>query len=278
MVPEDVAAAADVLLRSGAAMRESVGLPAVMGATSSWIAEQIAYLQRTDPDGSWVACADGDVVGLAQAARRDDYWVLAFLFVAPDRQETGIGTALLERAHAYGVDLPLGIIGSSPDPRAIRRYAQLSGFHAYPAFTSFGTVRAQDAGGSTRVHPGTRADLDHVARIDRDVRGSSHHDDLAQLLTDHNELLLSDDGYAIATPSGPAIVAARDDDTASDLLRAALRLVPAGGRVEFGRITGEQQWAIACSVGHGLRLRPQGPLVLRGRTPPTSYLPHGAYG
>jgi hypothetical protein len=53
--------------------------------------------------------------------------------------------------------------------------------------------------------------------------------------------------------------------------------IPAGTDVEFGRITGEQQWAIRCLLDCGLRLRPQGPLVLRGRPPPAPYLPHQAF-
>ena len=46
----------------------------------------------------------------AQAAIRDDTWVLAHLFVAPEHQSAGVGAALLQRAHAYGPDTTIGSV------------------------------------------------------------------------------------------------------------------------------------------------------------------------
>ena len=276
MGPGDVDDCTAIFYRAVAALRSGQGLPANTRAPVA-TAARIAYLQRHDPAGSWIARDGGAAIGFAQAALREDVWVLAHLFVAPQHQARGVGTALLQVAHEYGLRVPFGIISSSADPRAIGRYARLPGFRVYPALRCFGDVRGADADRLPGVRRGRVADLGHANRIDRSILGGSRGDDLAHLLAGDAELLLAEDGYAIATPVGPAILAALDERTASRLLVAALALVPVGTHVEFGRITGEQQWAIRSLLEHGLRLRPQGPLVLRGRTPPTPYLPHAAF-
>jgi GNAT superfamily N-acetyltransferase len=276
MSPGDVGDCTDFFSRAVAALRSGQGLAAHTRPPTA-TAARIAYLQHHDPAASWIARVGGATIGFAQAALREDLWVLAHLFVAPEHQAHGVGTALLQRAHEYGLRVPFGIISSSPDPRAIGRYARLPGFRVCPALRCFGEVRGADGDRPPGVRQGRAADLDHANRIDRSILGSSRGDDLAHLLAGGAELLLAADGYVIATPVGPAVLAALDERTASQLLVAALAHVPVGTHVEFGRITGEQQWAIRCLLERGLRLRPQGPLVLRGRTPPTPYLPHVAF-
>ena len=276
MGPDDVADCADVFSRSVDGLRADQGLSV---PTRPRVATRlrIAYLQQHDPVASWVARSGGAIAGFAQAALREQLWVLVHLFVAPEHQAQGVGTALLERAHAYGLGVPFGIISSSADPSAIGRYARLPGFRAHPALRCFGEVRDADRELPLGISQGGAADLDHANQIDRALLGSARGDDLAHLLAGAGELPLAADGYAIATPGGPAVVAAYDESTASQLLVAALARVPAGNHVEFGRITGEQQWAIRCLLERGLRLRPQGPLMLRGRPPPAPYLPHHAF-
>ena len=276
MGPGDVEDCTAVFSRAAAALRSGQGMPAHTRPPVA-TAARIAYLQQHDPAGSWIARDGGAAIGFAQAALREDVWVLAHLFVAPEHQAHGVGTALLQVAHEYGLGVPFGIISSSADPRAIGCYARLPGFCVYPALRCFGDVRGVDGDRPPGIRPGGVADLDHANRIDRSILGSSRGDDLAHLLAGDAELLLADDGYVIATPVGPAVLAALDEGSASRLLVAALAHVPAGTHVEFGRITGEQQWAIRPLLERGLRLRPQGPLVLRGRTPPTPYLPHPAF-
>ncbi|HEX9328788.1 MAG TPA: GNAT family N-acetyltransferase [Reyranella sp.] len=274
MAAGDVGDCTEIFRQAAAGLRAGQGLPASTRPPTA-TAARIAFLQQHDPAGSWVARDSGTAIGFAQAALRDDLWLLAHLFVAPEHQARGVGTALLQRAHEYGLGVPLGIISSSADPLAIGRYARLPGFRVYPALRCFGDVRGGDR--PPGIGHGSAADLGHANRIDRALLGTCRGDDLAHLLAGDAELLIADDGYAIATPGGPTIVAALDEDTAARLLVAALAHVPAGTHVEFGRITGEQQWAIRCLLERGLRLRPQGPLVLRGRTPPTPYLPHMAF-
>jgi ribosomal protein S18 acetylase RimI-like enzyme len=54
-----------------------------------------------DPEGVWVAEADGDMVGFALSWACDDLWFLAELFVAPGRQGLGLGHELLARTFEH---------------------------------------------------------------------------------------------------------------------------------------------------------------------------------
>jgi GNAT superfamily N-acetyltransferase len=79
----------------------------------------------TDPDGCWVADGDdGAFAGAALAILRDRRWGLSLLAVRPGLQSGGLGSALLNRALAYGDGARGGIILSSSDPRALRAYAR----------------------------------------------------------------------------------------------------------------------------------------------------------
>jgi GNAT superfamily N-acetyltransferase len=94
---------------------------------------------RTDPDGCWVAVDGDDVAGMTIAIRRERLWGLAMLFVHPEHQSGRVGTRLLEHARRTAGGADLELIMSSPDPRALRRYASL-GLALHPAFGAKGEV------------------------------------------------------------------------------------------------------------------------------------------
>lgn len=56
---------------------------------------------RNDPDGLWLAEADGEILGFAFSWVCDDLWFLAELFVAPGAQGRGIGKELLTRTFEH---------------------------------------------------------------------------------------------------------------------------------------------------------------------------------
>ena len=66
-------------------------------------------------------------------------WVLATYVVRPDAQGQGIGKALLAAALHHGRGCLRGMLASSADPKAARRYRQ-AGFSLHPQMTLSGTV------------------------------------------------------------------------------------------------------------------------------------------
>src|SRR5207244_2814502 len=70
-------------------------------------------------------------LGCAVTPTKWTLWVLADPFVAPAAQNQGVGRALLEHTLAYAKESEPGLIVSSPEPRAIRRYAS-AGFALHP--------------------------------------------------------------------------------------------------------------------------------------------------
>lgn len=265
------------------AMRERYALPVPPRSADAdaSMARRIAHLQHTDPAGSVVGC-DGDrIVGFAQALVRDDLWVLSLFGVAPGAQGRGAGRALLDAALECG-DGRRGLILSSRDPTAMRRYAA-AGFDLHPAVTAYGVVRpgALPPAPSDSVVDGSATDLDAVRRVDEVARGARHGRADLQLLLDEGARLLlhaSGDGYVFVTGK-PLLLAATNDAVATDLLRAALALVPAGATTEVNWLTASSQWAIRVAVEAGLELHPVGPVCVRGfGAPPAAYLPTGAFG
>src|SRR5579872_5970624 len=104
----DVAAVVAVFGRALAAMRVNVGLPAAYD--SSRLDGGVGHLLGTDPDGSRVVVGrQGEVLGFAQAARRGELWVLCHLFVDPEAQARGLGTALLAEARSYAAGCGAGL-------------------------------------------------------------------------------------------------------------------------------------------------------------------------
>jgi ribosomal protein S18 acetylase RimI-like enzyme len=59
------------------------------------------FCLKDDPDGLWVAEADGEIVGFALSWVCGDLWFLAELFVSPGHQGRGIGNELLARAFEH---------------------------------------------------------------------------------------------------------------------------------------------------------------------------------
>jgi len=100
---------------------------------------RVAHLQRTDPEGAWVAELDGEVVGLALSLVRDDVWGLSLFAVKPGLQGQGLGGRVLAPALEYAEGCRGAIILSSPDPRAMRRYFR-AGFRIKPCLAAAGQI------------------------------------------------------------------------------------------------------------------------------------------
>ncbi|WP_337191943.1 GNAT family N-acetyltransferase [Nocardioides flavescens] len=244
----------------------------------AWV-RRTEHLVRTDPGGCWVAEDDDGMVGFATSYRRELMWCLVTYAVAPGRQAAGVGRPLLEAALGHSVGCLRGMIASSVDPRAARRYHQ-AGFTLHPQMVLSGLVdrSAVPHDAWDKVREGTPGDRDLLDSLDRRTRGAAH-GDLHDVLAASYRLLVSDtttgSGYAYVAPTGsPVLVAASNRRTAARLTWAALADAP--GEVELAHVTGANDWAVDVGMAARLELRQSGYLALRGMKPPVPYVHSGA--
>lgn len=232
--------------------------------------KRLLHPLATDPDGAFVAEREGEIVGAAQALRRERVWCLSLLAVDTAVQSAGAGRVLLERALEYGAGLDAGLIPSSNDPRALRLYG-LAGFSLQPTFEATGTL---DPSSLPRPDPGVHevgpADLPELAAISREIRGGPHTPELEFALSSGARVArLADRGFAVTMPGrGVWLLVAHDEDAARSLLWAALAHVGLLDGACVRWITGAQEWAIDVVLRAGLGLAPYGALCVRGHPGP----------
>lgn len=239
------------------------------------------HLLRHDPEGAWVAEADGRISGVALALVRERVWVLSLLAVDAAYRNTGVGGRLLGRALAYAKGCEGAMIASSRHPAAMRSYAR-AGFDLHPTLSASGPVRRGSIPAGLAVRDGAQRDLELAAEVDRAVRGAAHGPDLERMLQTGCRLLVAERpsgrGYAAEWNGSPAVLAATEPGTARDLLWACLERTPPGVGAEVDWITGRQNWAVSVSLDAGLSLSPAGPICTRGDLGPlTPYLPSGPF-
>ena len=279
---DDVDAAREVQVRSFDAHDREAGrpVPEVTDAVLERQRGRFRHFMAHDPDGAWVATLDGKVVGIALALRRDSLWGLSLLAVDPDVQSKGIGRQLLDASLRYADGVDSAVILSSSDPRAIRSYAT-SGFDLYPQVRATGPLdRSVLPRGNGRVQPGDVSRAEWADSIDRSVRGAARGPDHTVLCAMAQMFVVDDKagrGYAYLRFDGRiSTVIATDDETATALLWACLAAEQEGQRT-IDHVNGAQQWAVRVALAARLPIEPAGPVFWRGRTPPASYLPDGAY-
>jgi predicted N-acetyltransferase YhbS len=241
---------------------------------------RIAHLQRTDPEGAWVAVDDDRVQGLALSLRRGSMWFLSLFAVATDVQGQGVGRRLLEASLRTAEGAGAAWILSTVDPKALRRYAR-AGFALHAGYTALGPVDRSLLPGGLDVRDGDWSrDGALVDDVVSTLRGAPYGPDLEAMsaLT----LLVAEDGphRGFAALRGNLIgsLGATSPALAQRLLWAALARVD-GPVAVVDWLTADQQWAIDVALAAGLPLGP-GPSSCRRTTlgPMTPYLPSGAFG
>lgn len=240
-------------------------------------AQRTAHLVSTDPGGCWVAEVDGTLVGFATSYVRELTWFLATFAVRPGLQGQGVGRRLLDTAMTHGRGCLRGMLGSSADPRAARRY-RLAGFSLHPQMHLRGTVDRSAIPVVERVREGTAGDVDLLDSLDRQTRGAAHGPDHPLMLRTWR-LLVSDtstgSGYAYVEADGTlAVLAASNRRTASRLLWAVL--ADTSGETRVPHLTAANEWAVDVGMAARLELHQEGYLGLRGMKPPAPYVHHGA--
>ena len=227
----------------------------------------------------------GTVIGMSQSFVREDYWTLSQLGTVPGRQGRGVGRELLRLALSHGDPDSPGTIQCSRDPKAMALYTSF-GFVLHPVVAAWGVMRPGSVTSPAevrRLEPEevTDRELEVIAGIDRAVRGSARSVDIVSMLaqTGYRLLLHADQGYAVARDERIVTLGARQEESASLVLRGMLSEVPAGETIEINWLTSAQQWAIRVVVEAGIELQPYGPVMVRGMDgPPKPYIPSGGYG
>jgi ribosomal protein S18 acetylase RimI-like enzyme len=247
--------------------------------------DRTRHFLKTDPAGSWVAEDEGIVVGMSQSFVREDYWMLSQLGTLPGRQGRGVGRELLRLALSHGDPHSPGTIQCSRDPKAMALYTSF-GFVLHPVVAAWGAMRPGSVGRPAEVvryEPDqvTERELEIVTAIDRQVRGAGRSVDIVSMLAQpgYRLLLHAEEGYAVARDDRIVTLGARDDSSATLVLKAMLAEAPAGETIEINWLTSAQQWAIRVVVEAGIELQPYGPVMVRGMdAPPCPYIPSGGYG
>jgi hypothetical protein len=213
--------------------------------------------------------------------------MLSQLGTVPGLQGRGVGRELLRRALSHGDPHSPGTIQCSRDPKAMALYASF-GFVLHPVVAAWGAMRPgsiqiQMPRGVARYEPEQVADheLELVAAIDRTVRGSARTVDIIAMLTQPGTRLLlhTDQAYALTMDDRVVTLGARQEESATLVLKAMLAESPLGETIEINWLTSAQQWAIRVVVEAGIELQPFGPVMVRGMNgPPSPYIPSGGFG
>ncbi|WP_082748846.1 GNAT family N-acetyltransferase [Nocardioides jensenii] len=248
------------------------------GRSNHWI-RRTHHTLHTDPEGCWVAEAEGEIVGCAVSRVRELMWILASFAVAPGLQGQGIGEQLLAAALHHGRGCLRGMLAASADPGAVRRY-RLAGFSLHPQMFLTGVVNRDALPLVERVREGSAGDIDLMNSLDRRTRGAAHLSDHDVLLEQFRLIVIDQpggQGYAYVDETGaPALVAASTRRTAADLVWEALASTRPGSTVSVSHVTAANEWAVDVGMAARLSLHQSGYLCLRGMKPPTPYLHHGS--
>jgi len=140
-----------------------------------------------DPKGLWVAEDDGDMVGFGLSWMCDDFWFLAQLFVAPDRQQSGLGAKLLQRTLEQAElrrATRKALITFAFNRSSQGLYVRHGLYPDHPLYLVSGSREGTLARLTVKPLVGeplelTEASLDRLADVDRSVLGFSrrkHHD------------------------------------------------------------------------------------------------------
>jgi GNAT superfamily N-acetyltransferase len=238
-------------------------------------AAQQRHLLEHDGRRCWVA-QEGTVVAFAAAFVRGGTWFLSSLFVRPDAQGAGLGSALLDRVWWPEAERRLTVTDAI-QPVSNGLYGRRGLIPATPVLTFAGVPEAEGPAGLEASEP----DCDALRALDLAGYGFDRAVD-HELWRRSARLTLWRRGgrpaaYSYAWPSGTiGPLVAADGEDAADALRAELSR--RGGAQALVRVPGSAAAAVEIALAAGLRLaQPPGLLLLsRPGGPPASLVP-GSY-
>jgi GNAT superfamily N-acetyltransferase len=234
----------------------------------------VRFVERDGP-GAWIAARGGSIVGMAEAIRRDGFWGLSMLFVRPEDQSRGVGRALLEATLGYAEGADIRMIQSSPDPRAMRRYA-LVGLAMHPTAEISGSSDRKSIPIGLPGRDGDADDLALVASVDAAL-GRSRSEDVAFGLEVGNRLdVVETDGrrgWMLWQPGRLLMLGATDEETAAILLWRYVGQT--GDKAAVPGLTAAQNWAFDVAHQARLSLRVDGSMFVAGMAIPGPWIPSG---
>jgi GNAT superfamily N-acetyltransferase len=236
-----------------------------------------AHAYRYDPDGFWVAEANGRMVSFGVATVRQQLWFLAALHTVPEYQGIGIGRAVLRHCleAAPTTDAVLTVMSESFNPHSNALYSQHGMLPWVPIVYLEGSASAvppPDGIEATRLAAGLGifAELD---RIDREVLGVTrpldHQHWLSQpglngwLFSRRDEAI----GYAyVSKAGGVGPLATRLAEDVPPVLQASIAAArAAGAEKNFLPMPGHCRAGLAYLLDLGFRYGPIVNLLLASR-------------
>jgi ribosomal protein S18 acetylase RimI-like enzyme len=228
------------------------------------------FCLEDDPDGLWVAEADGEIVGFALSWVCGDLWFLAELFVAPGHQGSGIGNELLARtldharkagaANKSLITFTFNVVSQG----LYVRHGLLARMPIYFVSAARDALKTPLQGGTLRARPiePTTSDLQRLAQIDIDTLGTSrekHHRYLLGegatrgfVLEDNGESV----GYAYVSATGHiGPLAVTRPGAMSAAFRTALELVSSSEVTQVSAFVPGVSEALAIAVEHGMYIK-----------------------
>ena len=241
---------------------------------------RVRHMVEQDPGGCFVAEDASGLIGASIALRRELMWILAAYVVKPGLQGRGVGKQLLDASLQHGRGCLRGLIASSEDPPAVRRY-RLAGFTLHPAMYLRGRVPRAALPVVERVRDGSAADIDLMNSVDRQTREAAHGVD-HELMSSMYRLVVVDrstgSGYAYVEPGGgPYLLAATNRRTAADLLWETLAASSPDRTLVIGHVTAANEWAVDVGMAARMDLHTAAYLAMRHMKPPMPYLPSGHF-
>jgi GNAT superfamily N-acetyltransferase len=216
--------------------------------------ERLPMYRHLAATGVVYVAEDPAPVGFSAAIVRRGVWFLSQLWVLPERQGKGIGSALLDEALAWGKGSTVYTVISSPHPGAQLLYLRAS---MYPLWAQHGLLggRAEKElpQGIDRL---TGEDVAWVDALDEEVRGAARPEDHGFFRAEATGLALRRDGeprgYVYVGPDGRVGPGAVWDPADVPVLLRAARHV-AGGPMTVS-VPASNWSALRELVGNGLTL------------------------
>lgn len=215
ITPADIESCIEIFYAADEALTLSRNLP-VMPRNPQAIERIFRHVSGSTPHRAWLAEEGGRVSGFGMAIERDELTFLAFLFVRPEAQASGIGSALYERCMPRSGYRATCIWSVQPVSAAL--YARDGLVPRVPLYTFTGRppTPLPPLPRGLELTPVTPEELDE---LDREILGFTRPVDHAAwqswerrpfALRDGKQLL----GYGYAQPAGrlgPAVVRRSED-------------------------------------------------------------------